>query len=82
MTAEAFHPGELLRDELHARQITQQRFATAIGRPYQAISEICCGRKAVTPATAIDFERALGVSAETWVHLQASFDLHQARKPK
>ena len=32
--AEAIHPGEMLKDELQARGISQRKFAAIIGMPY------------------------------------------------
>ncbi len=35
---------------------------------------------AITPEFALQLERVLGTSAEMWVNLQATWDLHQARR--
>ena len=50
--AEAFPPGEYLRDELQARGWTQSKFALIIVRPLQLVSEIINGRKRITETTA------------------------------
>ncbi len=49
MIAEAFPPGEYLRDELGARGWTIAEFAEILGRPTQAVSEIIDGRKLQPP---------------------------------
>ena len=38
--AEAIHPGEMLKDELQARGLSQRKFAGIIGMPYTAFNEI------------------------------------------
>ena len=77
--AEAFPPGEFLRDELAERGWAEGEFAEIIGRPVQAVSEILNGKKEITPETAVAIGAALGTSAELWVNLQATYHLYQAR---
>jgi HTH-type transcriptional regulator / antitoxin HigA len=77
--AEAFLPGEYLREELVERGWTEGEFAEIIGRPVQAVSEILNGKKEITAETAIAFGDALGTSPELWLNLQATYRLHQAR---
>jgi HTH-type transcriptional regulator/antitoxin HigA len=76
--AEVFHPGEFLKDELEARGWTQGQFAKVIGRPLQVVNEIVNGKKRVTADTAKAIGAAFGTSAELWVNLQATYDLHTA----
>lgn len=77
--AEAFPPGEYLRDELEERGWTVTEFADIIGRPVQAVSEILNAKKSITPDTALSFSEALGTSAEVWLNLQTAYQLHQRR---
>ena len=77
--AEAFPPGEYLRDELEEREWTVTEFAEIIGRPVQAVSAILNAKKAITPDTALSFAEALGTSAELWLNLQTAYQLHQRR---
>lgn len=77
--AETFPPGEYLRDELKERGWTEKEFAEILGRPVQAVSEILNGRKQIVPKTALALGEALGTSAELWVNLQTTFNLHEAR---
>jgi plasmid maintenance system antidote protein VapI len=58
--AEAFPPGEYLKDELNARRWTQTQFATIIGRPIQVVNQIIKGRKAITPRRQQRSARRLG----------------------
>ena len=77
--AEAFPPGEYLRDELEERGWTVTEFAEIIGRPIQAVSEILNAKKEITPETAVALSEALGTSAELWLNLQTSYRLHLQR---
>ncbi len=75
----AVPPGELLAEELETRGMTQRELADRTGRPEQKISEIISGRKRITDDTALELEKVLGIPAEFWVNLQASYQLTQAR---
>ena len=77
--AEAFPPGEYLRDELLERGWTAKEFAEILGRPAQAVSEILNGRKRITSETALELAEALGTSPELWTNLQVTFNLYEAR---
>ncbi|HEX6395654.1 MAG TPA: HigA family addiction module antitoxin [Acidimicrobiales bacterium] len=77
--AEAFPPGEYLRDELEVRGWSEKEFAEILGRPVQAVSEIMNGRKQIVPETALAIAEALGTSAELWINLQAAFNLYEAK---
>lgn len=77
--AEAFAPGEYLRDELVERRWSESEFAQIIGRPLQAVSEIINGKKEITAETAVAIADALGTSAELWLNLQAAHRLHAIR---
>lgn len=79
-TSAIIPPGEILQEELEARGMTQQDLAKAMRRPPQAINEIIHGRKALTARTAVELERALGVSAELWLRLEASYRLGLERR--
>jgi len=72
-------PGLTLREELAERGITQTAFAKQIGRPVQAVNEIIKGKKSITADTAIAFERALGIKAELWLKLEASYQISKVR---
>ena len=56
-------PGNILRQELDARGLSQRAFAEMTGRPEQAVSEIIRGKKRITADTALDF--AVRTDAET-----------------
>lgn len=74
------HPGELLKDELQARNITQRRFAEATGISYTMLNDIVNCRRPVTTDVALLIEAALGTSADIFVNLQTRYNLLTARK--
>lgn len=66
-------PGELLVETLADRGMSQAELARRIARPLKTISEIANGRTAITPDTAIQLERALGISAAFWNGLEIRY---------
>ena len=72
-------PGELLAETLEATNLSQAELARRIGRPIQAINEIVRGTKEITPETAIQLERVLGVPAHIWLGLEAEYQHTKAR---
>lgn len=78
--AEAFPPGEFLKDELEERGWTQEEFATIIGRPTTLVNQIVLGKRAITPEAAAEIGAALGVEAEYWMNLETAYRLWQVRQ--
>ena len=68
-------PGATLREELAARGMSQRKLAKAMGRPVQAVNRVVLGRKALTPRTALELERVLGIPAHFWTRLEADYRL-------
>jgi len=79
--AEAFHPGEYLREELEARGWSQRDFAKIVGRPLQVVNEIIRGKKRVTAETAKEIGLALGTGPKVWINLQTNYDLWSTGDP-
>ncbi len=75
--AEVFPPGDFIREELEFRGWTQSDLARIMGRPFQTVNAILNGRKSVTARTARELEAALGPSAEFWMNLEVSYQLHK-----
>lgn len=51
--SEPIHPGEMLKDELEARGLSQRKFAGLIGMPYTAFNEIINGKRPISTDTAL-----------------------------
>lgn len=76
------HPGEVLQDTVlrEAGGLTVTAFARRLGVSRVALSRVVNGRAAVSAELAIRLAAAIGGSAESWLAMQAAFDLWQAQK--
>lgn len=77
--AEVFPPGEFLREELEAREWSQQELADILDRPPRLISELIAGKRAITPETARGLAEAFGMSAEYWMNLESQYQLSKVK---
>ena len=75
----AFHPGELLKDEIEYRGIKQRDFAASIGMSPTVVNEILNGRRSMSAEFALIAEAALGVNADMLVRMQSDYNLQQSR---
>jgi addiction module HigA family antidote len=73
-------PGETLEEILDEREMTQVELADRMGRPKKTISEIINGKAAITPETALQLERVLGIPASFWNNRERDYREALARK--
>ena len=78
--AYATHPGEILKDELEERGISQRHLAESMGLTHSVVNEILNGRRPLTAKTALMFEAALDVPADSLMYLQTKYNMQTARK--
>jgi len=78
------HPGEVLGDTVLRKDggITVTEFAKRLRMSRVALSRVVNGRAAVSAELAIRLAAALGGSAESWLTMQATYDLSQAEKKR
>lgn len=77
------HPGEVLQDTvLGEGGITVSEFARKLGVSRVALSRVVNGRAAVSADMALRLAAALGGSAESWLAMQAAYDLWKASKKR
>ena len=75
------HPGEILLEEfMLPKDISINKLARDIAVPPGRISEILNGKRGITADTALRLGKYFSVSPETWMGLQADYDLRMARK--
>ncbi len=74
------HPGEVLKDEIEERGISQRQLAKNMGVAYSVINEILNGHRPLTAKTALMFEAALDVPADSLMYLQTKYNMQTARK--
>ena len=78
----SLHPGEVLQDELEAREIKKTAFADQLGMKPGHFSELLHGKRHVSAATALKLEKLLNIPAEYWMRLQVYHDLFIERNKK
>lgn len=76
----AVPPGDTLLETIEYFGMSQAELAERTGRPSKTINEIIKGKTAITPATALQFERVLGVSARLWNNLERNYREALARQ--
>lgn len=70
------HPGIVLREEwLEPQDISAYRLAKAIHVPLNRITAILAGERAITADTALRLARFFSTDAQSWINLQARYDL-------
>lgn len=74
------HPGQLLKDDLDALGWTVAAAAEALGITRQQLHRVIAGTSSVSPEMAIRLEKGLGTSADTWLRMQAAYDLAEIRR--
>lgn len=79
---EPTHPGEMIKDEVEYRGISQKKLAVEMGMSPSLLNEILNGRRRVSTEYALLFEAALGINAEVWIRLQNDYDLQVAKSNK
>ncbi len=77
------HPGEILREfYLTPMRVTIVEAAKALGVTGKHLSGIVNGHARITADMAIRLAASLGTDAQTWVNLQAQYDLWVASQKK
>lgn len=75
------HPGRIVRSAcLEPLGLSVTEGAKVLGVSRQTLTKIINGKSGVSAEMAIRLSKAFGSTAETWVRMQASYDLAQARK--
>lgn len=69
------HPGEVLKDEIEYRKISQRKLAEQMGISYKALNDLLNGRRTLTISTAMMFEAALDIPADSLMRLQLKYFL-------
>ena len=82
VSSELIHPGEIIKDEIMARGITQKKLAEQMGVPYTVFNEILNGKRPVSTEYALLLEAALGIDANIWLGLQSDYNLQKIKQDK
>ena len=75
------HPGEIIRELcLEPLGLTVTRAAQGLGVTRKTLSLLLNGHAGISPEMAVRLSQAFGRSPESWLQLQAQYDLAQVRK--
>jgi addiction module HigA family antidote len=74
------HPGEVLKDEIEYRGISQSKLAAQMGMSYKVLNDILNERRSLTTTTAMLFEAAMDVPADSLMRLQLKYNMQVASK--
>lgn len=76
------HPGEVIKDELETRGITQRQLADVTGISYSVINEVLNKKRPVTIEYALLIGKALDIDAGLFVRMQSDYDIQMAQHNK
>jgi len=72
----ATHPGEVLRDEIEFRNLSQRKLAKQLGVSHSVLNEILNSRQPVDNEFALLIEATLGIEASLLINMQNRYDLN------
>ncbi|MDO5525950.1 MAG: HigA family addiction module antitoxin [Prevotella sp.] len=71
------HPGEVIKDEIEYRNISQRRLAEQLGMSYKALNDLLNGRRSLLVSTAMMLEAALDIPADSLMKLQMKYNMQE-----
>ena len=74
------HPGDVLKEELESRKISQKRFSEILGVSYAMLNEILNGNRPVTSDFALMVEASLKINPELLINMQTRYNMAVARE--
>lgn len=75
------HPGRFLETRfLQPGKISQDALSAALGISRRRINELVCGKRGITPDTAVRLALHFGTDVAFWLEMQFAWDLHQAQQ--
>ena len=77
---EPTHPGEVLKDEIEFRGISQKKLAKEMGVSYTVLNEILNAKRSLNTKYSMLLEAALDLDAEPLLKMQTSYNLQMAKK--
>lgn len=74
------HPGEVIKDEIEYRSISQRALAAQIGVSYTQLNEVLNGKRTLNTEMALLISAALDIDAEPLLAMQMRYDVITARR--
>ena len=75
-------PGELLKEEVESRKLSQAKLAAQAGISYKILNDILNCRRPLTTSTALLLEAVLGIDAGLLMRMQLDYNMQQTRNDK
>lgn len=79
---EPTHPGEVIKDEIEYRGISQRALAMQIGVSYTQLNEVLNGKRPLNTEMALLIGAAIGVDAEPLLAMQTRYDMITVKNNK
>ena len=76
------HPGELVQASIEELNLSIAEASKGLGVTRQQLYNIVNAKSSITPEMAVRLEQAIGSTADTWLRMQANYDLAQIRLHK
>lgn len=76
------HPGEIIKDEIEYRGISQRALAMQIGVSYTQLNEVLNGKRALNTEMALLICTALDIDVEPLLAMQTRYNIITARRNK
>jgi len=75
------HPGEFIREVyIDPLGVSVRQVAESLGVAASTLNRVLNGQSSVSPEMALRLSKALGRSPESWLAMQAQYDLWHARR--
>ena len=74
------HPGDVIKEELQFRGISQKQLAEMISVPYTQLNEILNCKRCVSIDFALLIEAALGINPELLINMQNRYNMAVAKQ--
>ena len=80
MSPDPVHPGDVLKEEIESRGISQKKFAELLSVPYTQLNEILNGKRPVSSDFALMVEAALGINPMLLINMQNRYNMAIAQQ--
>ena len=74
------HPGEVIKDEIEYRGVSQRALAAQIGVSYSQLNEVLNGKRPLNTEMAMLIAAALDIDAEPLLTMQTRYDIISAKR--
>lgn len=75
MPSAPIHPGEILKDEMTALNLSSAKLARAIKVPANRVSQIVSGKRSISADSALRLGKLLSTGPQFWLNLQKAYEL-------